>query len=106
MAGNATRCRRLTSLGCPRLLINVGLLLECIGGLGSGEQQVYMQLSDKRRAGREGVNAARMFFENNDCAFQEIGLENDFGKDAYIDIGEAGSVTKSLRSLQIKSGAS
>ena len=65
-----------------------------------------MQLSDKRRAGREGVNAARMFFESNDCVFQEIGLENDFGKDAYIDIGEAGRVTNLCAALQIKAGAS
>ena len=39
-----------------------------------------MRLSGKRRTGREGVIAARAFFESNDCVFQGVGLESGLGK--------------------------
>jgi hypothetical protein len=65
-----------------------------------------MQIPQSRITSRDGVNAARAFFEHHGCVFQEVGLENDFGKDAYVDIGEAGRVTHLCAALQIKSGAS
>jgi hypothetical protein len=37
---------------------------------------------------KEGVNATRSFFESSGCVFQEVNLENDYGKDAYIDLGD------------------
>jgi hypothetical protein len=47
----------------------------------------------ERITSREGVNAAQAFFERNGCIFQEIAQQNDFGKDAYVDLGEGGAVT-------------
>ncbi|MEX2115238.1 MAG: DUF4365 domain-containing protein [Bacteroidota bacterium] len=65
-----------------------------------------MKLSDERITGRQGVNAAQAFFESNRCVFQEVSQQNDFGKDGYVDLGEAGVVTYLCAALQIKSGAS
>ena len=31
------------------------------------------------------------FFERHGCVFQEVAQQNDFGKDAYVDIGDDGS---------------
>ena len=38
--------------------------------------------------------------------FQEVAQQNDFGKDAYVDIGEGGAVTFLCAALQVKSGTS
>lgn len=54
----------------------------------------------------EGVNAARTLFESNECIFQEINQQNDFGKDAYVDLTVSGVVTPVCVALQIKAGAS
>lgn len=40
---------------------------------------------------REGVVETQLFFERNGCVFQEVALQNDFGKDAYIDVASNGS---------------
>lgn len=56
---------------------------------------------------REGVNATQVFFESTGCFFQEVAQQNDFGKDAYIDIVEKdGTTTPLCAALQIKSGES
>jgi hypothetical protein len=48
----------------------------------------------------------RAFFERHDCVFVEIPQQDDFGKDAYVDIGESGEFTHLCAALQIKSGES
>jgi hypothetical protein len=60
----------------------------------------------ERITSREGVNAAQAFFERNGCIFQEIPQQNDFGKDAYVDLGEGGTVSFLCVALQVKSGRS
>ena len=66
-----------------------------------------MKLSDERATGRRGINAAQAFFEQNKCVFQEVAQQNDFGKDAYVDLGnDDGIVTCLCAALQIKSGPS
>ena len=55
---------------------------------------------------RDGVNAVRTFLEHHGCVFQEVDLQNDFGKDGYVDIGKDGAVTFLCAALQIKSGRS
>lgn len=65
-----------------------------------------MTVPDNRKTSREGVNAAHAFFERHDCVFQEIDQQNDFGKDGYLDYGEAGKITALCSALQIKSGTS
>jgi hypothetical protein len=65
-----------------------------------------VKLTAARLTSREGVNAAQTFFERHECVFQEVAQQNDFGKDAYVDIGEGGSVTFLCAALQIKSGRS
>lgn len=65
-----------------------------------------MRLRANRRTERAAVNAARAFFEDNDCVFQEIDGANDYGKDAYVDIGAGGHVTGTCAALQIKGGRS
>lgn len=64
------------------------------------------KISLNRRTDRAGVNAAQSFFEENDCIFQEVELQNDFGKDAYVDITSEGILSPLCVALQIKSGNS
>ncbi|MET4730673.1 hypothetical protein ABIE09_004493 [Lysobacter enzymogenes] len=46
------------------------------------------------------------YFEDRDCVFQEIGQQNDFGKDAYVDLPLDGGTEGHCVALQIKSGTS
>lgn len=55
---------------------------------------------------RAGVNAARTFFEENGCTFVEVDLASDYGKDAYVDLGDGVKVSPICAALQIKSGLS
>jgi hypothetical protein len=55
---------------------------------------------------REGINAAQAFFESNGCIFQEVGLQNDFGKDAYVDLGDEEVASSICAAVQVKSGIS
>ncbi|MGK5071045.1 DUF4365 domain-containing protein [Janthinobacterium sp. RT4P48] len=55
---------------------------------------------------RAGVNAARAFFEENGCTFVEVDLASDYGKDAYVDLGDGKNVSPICSALQIKSGLS
>ncbi len=64
------------------------------------------KISSNRRIEREGVNAAQAFFERNNCVFQEVALQNDFGKDAYLDVTRVGVFGPLCVALQIKSGRS
>lgn len=65
-----------------------------------------MKIPIARTACREGVNAARTLFERAGCVFQEVDQQNDYGKDAYVDIGHEGIVTHLCVAVQIKSGGS
>lgn len=65
-----------------------------------------MQIPQTRITAREGVNAAQSLFEAAGCVFQEIAQQNDFGKDAYVDLGKGGSVTHLCIAIQMKSGPS
>lgn len=55
---------------------------------------------------RAAVNAARTFFESNGCVFQEVSGDNDYGKDAYVDLTFGDQVTGLCAALQIKGGKS
>ncbi len=55
---------------------------------------------------RAAVNAARTFFEANRCIFQEVSGDNDYGKDAYVDLTFGDHVTGLCAALQIKGGDS
>lgn len=55
---------------------------------------------------KEGVNAAKSIFEGCGCVFQEVNLENDYGKDAYVDLGDEFSTSSICAGIQIKSGSS
>jgi hypothetical protein len=55
---------------------------------------------------RAAVNAARVFFEDNGCIFQEVSGDNDYGKDAYVDLTLGNRVTGLCVALQIKGGES
>lgn len=65
-----------------------------------------MRTPDERVTSDDGVNAARTFFQHNRCVFQEVAQQNDFGKDAYVDIATNGAVSYLCAALQIKSGQS
>lgn len=60
----------------------------------------------ERITAREGINAAQAFFERHECIFQEVAQQNDFGKDAYVDIGDEGSVSFLCVAIQVKAGVS
>lgn len=47
-----------------------------------------------------------MLFEQHGCAFQEVAQQNDFGKDAYVDLAAGGTVTPLCVAVQVKSGVS
>jgi hypothetical protein len=65
-----------------------------------------VRLPTTRTVSRDGVNAAQTFFEHNGCVFQEVAQQNDFGKDAYVDLSNDGAVTHLCIALQIKAGTS
>ncbi len=65
-----------------------------------------MKIQKNRKVEREAVNAAREFFESNNCFFQEVNLQNDYGKDAYIDLVEGEDLTGLCIAVQIKGGVS
>ena len=65
-----------------------------------------MKLRANREIERAGVSAARALFESCGCVFQEVDGANDYGKDAYVDLGQNGYVTGACLALQIKSGKS
>jgi hypothetical protein len=67
---------------------------------------VVIKLPDTRVVARAGVNAAHTFFDSNGCVFHEVAQQNDFGKDAYIDIVRDGVLTHLCAAIQIKSGES
>lgn len=64
------------------------------------------KLRANRITERAAVNAARTFFETNGCIFQEVSGDNDYGKDAYVDLTFGGRVTGLCAALQIKGGES
>ncbi|HEV2679324.1 MAG TPA: DUF4365 domain-containing protein [Rhodanobacter sp.] len=57
-----------------------------------------------RATSRAGVRACAGFFENLDCFFQEIDQQNDFGKDAYVDLPQDDETEGHCVALQIKAG--
>jgi hypothetical protein len=59
-----------------------------------------------RVTSRDGVNAARYFFEHHGCTFQEIDQQQDIGKDAYVDLADHQGITPLCVALQIKAGTS
>ena len=59
-----------------------------------------------RATALEGVRAAQALFESEGCVFQEVAQQNDFGKDAYIDLAVDGMMTHLCIAVQIKSGVS
>jgi hypothetical protein len=65
-----------------------------------------VQLRGNRKTERAAVNATRTFFEANNVVFQEIDADNDYGKDAYVDLTEGTLVTGFVVALQIKGGVS
>src|SRR4051794_31266930 len=65
-----------------------------------------MKIRANRTTERAGVNAARAIFEANGVVFQEVDLGNDYGKDAYVDLGDGQNVSGFCIGLQIKSGTS
>jgi hypothetical protein len=65
-----------------------------------------MRVRLNRATERAGVNAAQSFFESHDQIFQPVSLENDFGKDAYVDFVKDRTVLGTVAALQIKSGTS
>ncbi|MBI2348092.1 MAG: DUF4365 domain-containing protein, partial [Deltaproteobacteria bacterium] len=67
---------------------------------------VKVKMPGTRVVSREGVNATQAFFERAGCIFQEVAQQNDFGKDAYIDIAEGDVVTHLCVAVQIKAGES
>jgi hypothetical protein len=59
-----------------------------------------------RAVERLGINASQSFFEKCSCVFQEVAQQNDYGKDAYVDIGSELQLSPLCVALQIKSGIS
>jgi hypothetical protein len=63
-----------------------------------------MKMRKNRPIERNAVNATRTLFEACRCVFQEISQDNDYGKDAYVDLVEGDLVTSAFVALQIKGG--
>jgi hypothetical protein len=58
-----------------------------------------------RRPERAAVNAVRTLLEAQDMVFQEVSQDNDYGKDAYVDLTVDGDVSGHVIALQIKGGS-
>lgn len=65
-----------------------------------------MKLRGNRQAERAAVNATRALFEANEYVIQDVSADNDYGKDAYVDLTEGTAVTGFMVALQIKGGTS
>jgi hypothetical protein len=65
-----------------------------------------MKVPPNRLMEREGLNAVRTVFDRVGWIFHEVNQQNDFGKDAYVDVVRSGIVTPLCIALQIKSGDS
>ena len=65
-----------------------------------------MQLRKNRHTECAGLNRAKTLFEQCNCVFQEVALQNDYGKDAYVDLVDGTRVTGLSIAVQIKSGSS
>lgn len=59
-----------------------------------------------RATSRAGVRFCAGFFEDRDCYFQEVDQQNDFGKDAYVDLPQSDETQGHCAALQIKAGTS
>lgn len=57
-----------------------------------------------RATSRAGVRECAGYFEDRDCFFQEIDQQNDFGKDAYVDLPQNDETEGHCVALQIKAG--
>jgi hypothetical protein len=57
-----------------------------------------------RSTSREGVRQCAGYFEDRHCFFQEVDQQNDFGKDAYVDLPQDDETAGHCVALQIKSG--
>lgn len=68
------------------------------------QQGHEMSIRPNRTTERAAVNAVQAFFESCNCIFQPVALENDFGKDAYVDMSKDNQVTGLCVALQIKGG--
>lgn len=64
------------------------------------------KLRPNRVRSAAAVNATRAFFEANGCVFHEVAEQNDYGKDAFVELGLEGRVTGLCAALQIKGGES
>jgi hypothetical protein len=67
---------------------------------------VSVKIPSTRATARDGVNAAQAFFESCGCIFQEVAQQNDFGKDAYVDLADGKTVSPFCVAVQIKAGRS
>ncbi|TWU14743.1 hypothetical protein CA54_36120 [Symmachiella macrocystis] len=65
-----------------------------------------MRIRSNRRTETEAVNAVRSFFEYHNCVFQNVDQENDYGKDAYVDLTHENRVTGTCIGAQIKGDVS
>lgn len=59
-----------------------------------------------RRVERAGILAVQSLFETSGCVFQEVSQQNDYGKDAYVDLVDGAEVSSICVALQIKAGRS
>ena len=62
-----------------------------------------VRLPTTRTVSRDGVNAAQTFFEHNGCVFQEVAQQNDFGKDAYVDLSHQSLSFRTCRGPKVPS---
>lgn len=62
------------------------------------------RLSPQRSVDRQGMLATQTYFESRHHVFQEVAQQNDFGKDAYVDLSQKGEITPLCIALQVKSG--
>src|SRR5919199_6810704 len=78
----------------------------CIKCQNSKRVRSQMKRRRNRVTERKAVNVVRDFFESNGCVFQEVATDNDYGKDAYVDLAEGDRITGLCTAVQIKGGAS
>jgi hypothetical protein len=66
---------------------------------------VPKKLRKNRPTERAAVNSVQTFFELHNHLFQPVNLENDIGKDAYIDLSEGNDPSGLCLAVQIKGGS-
>src|SRR5689334_14627193 len=75
-------------------------------GLAADDTQARKRVRPTRGRGKAGMRATEQVLEAANHVVQRVETENDFGRDAFVELVADGELTGKVIGLQVKSGAS